>query len=77
MSQAAVGWTLQTRNTLFNEIREILDGMPPELREVFTLSHYNNKSAQEIAKVLGLHPAEVSSRLSQANRLFFRSLHQR
>jgi len=77
MSQPAVDWTSQTRNSLFNEIRQVLQEMPEELREVFTLSHYANKNSQEIAKVLGLPPSEVSSRLSMANRLFFRSLRHR
>jgi DNA-directed RNA polymerase specialized sigma24 family protein len=74
MAQVSIDWTVRRRETLFDEIVRALGRMPKDLREIFMLTHYEGKSAWEIAERMHLSPTEIHDRISRSRDVFFRSL---
>ena len=60
----------------FDLVHEALDRMPPDQREVLTLSAWDDLDNREIAVVLGITPAAVAVRLHRARRRLARELGQ-
>jgi RNA polymerase sigma-70 factor (ECF subfamily) len=51
-------------------LNELLEEMPMELRTVFILFELEQMSRTEVARILGLPPGTVASRLSKARAIF-------
>ena len=47
-------------------IREAMEGLPPEFREILTLRYQENLSYKEIADIVQIPPGTVMSRLARA-----------
>lgn len=50
-------------------IRNLLDELPTEYREILLLKHQLNHSYQEISKILGTTPKAVESKISRARKM--------
>ncbi len=74
MAQALLDWSIHSRDGLFERILRALQQMPPDLRKVFVLSHYEGCSPQEIAARLSLDEGETMRRMKEANALFLRTM---
>ncbi|MDA0335353.1 MAG: sigma-70 family RNA polymerase sigma factor [bacterium] len=55
-------------------IRELVDGLPPTLREVLILNSFEELGYEEIARILGIPVGTVSSRIHAARRKLARRL---
>lgn len=49
-----------------SRIRELIEKMPPQRRQVFEMSRYGNMSAKEIAKEMNLSPRTVERHIALA-----------
>lgn len=58
-------------------IREVLRGMPWELKELLVLREYEQLAYEEIARITGLKEGTVKSRLARARQLFAEELAKR
>ena len=76
MAQPAMHFPRSSREALYEDIVESLEGLPEVLRAVFTRSHYDGMTAQEISAELSLPSETVDHMLSDANRIFFHNLHR-
>jgi len=74
MAQVAHSYLRVGRDILVDQIRRALDAMPPDLREVFVLTHYEGRSFRSVAESLHLNPSELALKVGKANEVFFRSL---
>ncbi|GAB4110271.1 MAG: hypothetical protein Kow001_10970 [Acidobacteriota bacterium] len=72
MAQAFFHCSLSSRDGLFERILRTLQQMPPELRDIFVLSHYEGRGPRDIAAALSLEEGEIPRRLKEANALFLR-----
>jgi DNA-directed RNA polymerase specialized sigma24 family protein len=72
MAQAFFHCSLSSRDGLFERILRTLQQMPPELRDIFVLSHYEGRCPREIAASLSMEEGDISRRLKEANALFLR-----
>ena len=59
---------------LEKEAQKVLDSLPPEYREVITLSSVQGLTYKEIAQILGCSIASVGMRLAKAKELFMKRL---
>jgi RNA polymerase sigma-70 factor (ECF subfamily) len=50
------------------QIRELIDELPPEYREVLLLKHDQGRSYRDIARLLGMTAKGVESRLFRARQ---------
>lgn len=74
MAQARLNGSLRHRDGLYEQILGSLSQMPPDLRELFILSHYEGKPLRELAAALSIEPGDLARKLAKANALFFRNL---
>ncbi len=58
--------TILERNEDAELIREAMDELPAELREILTLRHQEDRSYKEIADIVQIPPGTVMSRLARA-----------
>lgn len=75
MAELRAGFHEYGREELYEQIVRVLDHMPEDLREIFVMAHYQNRSPIEMAEITGLAAADLKSTVSEANRVFYRSLH--
>jgi RNA polymerase sigma-70 factor (ECF subfamily) len=68
------------QQTAQGELRQlldrILDELAPELRAVFVLAELEETTMAEVARVLGIPPGTVASRLRRARELFAEKAHE-
>lgn len=62
------------RDCLYYSIVDTLEHLPERLRKVFILSHYQGKSAGEMATLFQTSVGEIQELLDEANRRFYRLL---
>ena len=58
--------TILERSEDAEQIREAMDELPPEFREILTLRHQEDLSYKEIADIAQIAPGTVMSRLARA-----------
>lgn len=75
MAQPVLHFKRSTRDTLYEEIVESLEGLPEVLRTVFTRSHYDGKSTEKISQEMGIPVDSVDQLLADANQIFYQNLH--
>ena len=75
MAQPAMHLPRSSREALYEDIVESLESLPEILRAVFTRSHYDGMTAQEISAELSLPSETVDRMLADADRIFYRNLH--
>lgn len=63
------------RTAVFNAVREALDHLPAQQREVLVLAFYHQLSGPEVAEVLGINLGTVKSRLHRAKETLRRILY--
>ena len=56
-------------NAAAEEMREMVHGLPSQIRETVVLKYFSGMSIEEIATTLGIPPGTVKSRLFHAKRM--------
>jgi len=61
------------REVLAQQIVRALNQMPGHLRQVFTVTHYEERTPEYIANKMGLGGPQIESLIRDANQLFWRT----
>ncbi len=64
----------QGRDAMRGAVREVLSGLPPELRSVLVLSELHGEPVDRIARALGDSPRRIRERLAAAREAFVAAL---
>jgi len=59
---------LLQKSRMVRRFQEALEALPPDQKAVFMLRVFENRSYKDIARILGLSPGTVMSRLSRARK---------
>ena len=63
------------RRQIFEGIVERIQSMPSPLREVFVLRHYDGRTENQIAEIMGIKKSQVDHLLRQAEQMIYSQAH--